>query len=576
MLEKFFSELSSYYGRNNIEVEIRFKDINNRTFDRVLQELEKKYEYKQIYSTDYIIGSERRTSITNNDKEEIYIITKDRLYIKDVSEYGLRIAVSEENSILSPTGQNGPTSPRKATTTRAKYRKSFKLNDSIQADLTRVISSDKDGTKTIYEIELEIIGTFTKEKLYLLNEQSEEMIKLIQNTVHIYTIEQKQTIIKYINGILKGSNRSDAIEYGFLVQARNLKLRDFVKGGLVGGEINYTVTVKAEGIRQLVVFHESGIWMVYPPNEACLLKPAPIFGEKALKSSNKFNGTILDGEDILYHHIKKDKQDNRLIKRHLYLAFDILSDNGNIGIQNLNHFDRMKKVIEIIEFKDGIFMKPNTFFNFGYKSFISLGNNIRDFYQAIKDIEQESKDVDYLNDGFIFTPNNCPYNVSSTDKNGLTKSPAICKWKPFDQLTIDLGVSFTPTKNPSKDVYTSTDKFRGTIFYPFDPETQIVWDHPLFESINNETVVEFAPFIDNGIIKLKPVSDFWFKKLGKMINDEDYDLNERFAPRLLDWGFIENIRSYNMSFGCHIDYSYYIVTESGKEAYNQWIKGKDE
>ena len=74
-------------------------------------------------------------------------------------------------------------------------------------------------------------------------------------------------------------------------------------------------------------------------------------------------------------------------------------------------------------------------------------------------------------------------------------------------------------------------------------------------------------------IKLMPISDFWFKKLGKMISDPDYDLNERFAPRLLDWGFIDIVKmGYQVGkFLCHS--TYYIVTESGKEAYNQWKEG---
>jgi hypothetical protein len=70
-----------------------------------------------------------------------------------------------------------------------------------------------------------------------------------------------------------------------------------------------------------------------------------------------------------------------------------------------------------------------------------------------------------------------------------------------------------------------------------------------------------------------PTSDFWFKKLGKMINDPDYDLNERYAPRLLDWGFIELERwSDHCMKGISLSYSIYIVTELGKKAYEEWKK----
>ncbi len=81
--------------------------------------------------------------------------------------------------------------------------------------------------------------------------------------------------------------------------------------------------------------------------------------------------------------------------------------------------------------------------------------------------------------------------------------------------------------------------------------------------------------IDNYKGKQMLISDFYFKKLGKMINDEDYDLNERFAPRLLDWGFIKEVKYGAYTMGYRLSCSCYKVTNLGKEAYNQWIKGKD-
>jgi hypothetical protein len=65
-------------------------------------------------------------------------------------------------------------------------------------------------------------------------------------------------------------------------------------------------------------------------------------------------------------------------------------------------------------------------------------------------------------------------------------------------------------------------------------------------------------------------SDFWFNKLGKMINDPDYDLNERFAPRLLNWGYIEFEKDYQSIRGFHITCSYFLVTDKGKKAYFEW------
>ncbi len=67
-----------------------------------------------------------------------------------------------------------------------------------------------------------------------------------------------------------------------------------------------------------------------------------------------------------------------------------------------------------------------------------------------------------------------------------------------------------------------------------------------------------------------PPSDFYFKKLGKMIDDPDYDLNERYAPRLLDFGYIKLLR-YSAKMGCAIlSFFEYVITDKGKQAYEDW------
>lgn len=69
-----------------------------------------------------------------------------------------------------------------------------------------------------------------------------------------------------------------------------------------------------------------------------------------------------------------------------------------------------------------------------------------------------------------------------------------------------------------------------------------------------------------------PLSDFYMKKLGKMIDDPDYDLNERWAPTLLDAEFIFLDKWGENSIGFHMDYSFYTPTDKGKQAYFEWIK----
>lgn len=68
------------------------------------------------------------------------------------------------------------------------------------------------------------------------------------------------------------------------------------------------------------------------------------------------------------------------------------------------------------------------------------------------------------------------------------------------------------------------------------------------------------------------LTDFYFKRLEKMINDPGYDLNERFAPRLLDLGFIFLDEWSEYFNGAYLRYSFYTVTDQGKKAYGGWKK----
>jgi hypothetical protein len=73
----------------------------------------------------------------------------------------------------------------------------------------------------------------------------------------------------------------------------------------------------------------------------------------------------------------------------------------------------------------------------------------------------------------------------------------------------------------------------------------------------------------------EPLSDFWFKKIGKMIDSEDndgnYDLSETYEPMLMDeLGYIDFKRFGMNSPPIKLNYSLYVVTEAGRKAYKEW------
>ena len=70
------------------------------------------------------------------------------------------------------------------------------------------------------------------------------------------------------------------------------------------------------------------------------------------------------------------------------------------------------------------------------------------------------------------------------------------------------------------------------------------------------------------------ISDFLFKKLGRLIHSEesngDYEIHERFADRLLDAGYIEYLQWNEPLAWGHMHCVRMISTEKGREAYLKW------
>jgi hypothetical protein len=71
-------------------------------------------------------------------------------------------------------------------------------------------------------------------------------------------------------------------------------------------------------------------------------------------------------------------------------------------------------------------------------------------------------------------------------------------------------------------------------------------------------------------IKKAELSDFFFKKLGKMINDKSYDLNPRFAQKLVDAEYITYKICWDKSGQLTASYLTHHVTDKGKRAYKKW------
>ena len=530
----------------SIETEIRFQDIDSAIFNRVL-DFFKDAKQTVDHSKDCIsVDGTRRTARTIVDPQDpqighqvLHTIRKQLLWSDNqtLSEWGLKVAVNRETPIEIPQ-THGPVSPGRDKLVRNKHRVSVDLyNETIRVDLTRVGETDNEGRHLQkFEIEVELVDSlnFDSQIWENLDHVLVRLLRLVHNTVVVYTRSTRDLLIREINQILdpnsnsqtrstpegrtSGSGRGRAtgnpvLNHTSLVQARNLKIRDLIWGGLMGGPTKYTCTPKAEGLRKMFVIHSTGIWLIFPPREYCQLTPP----NKQLETLEK---TILDGEDLLHQHRKP----NSTIKEpHYYLPFDTIACRGSLLIQNKTHLERLKICDEI----RNIFQRPGSkplSFALGKKDFDLLGETMSDFYETIARMDAKIAELPYQTDGYMFTPNNCQYNPHSDghplNKRILTRYPDICKWKEPSKLTIDLRLKWRPVTHDTSEglgVLLANDSegpkgsrvvpkvFRGSSMNPFDPATQMKWDHPILNGLPSESIVELAPDFSTQPVQLFPL-----------------------------------------------------------------------
>ena len=508
---------------SSIETEIRFQEIDSAIFNRVL-DFFRDAKKTVDHSKDYIsVDGTRRTAKTIADPQDPQIghqvlqtIKKQLLWSDNLalSEWGLKVAVNRETPIQI-LQTHGPVSPGRDKLVRSKHRVSVDLyKETIRVDLTRVGETHNDGRYfEKFEIEVELIDSMKLDSQIWINLDRVLvlLLRLVQNTVVVYTRSVRDLLIREINQILNPdsnsqTSRDKVLNHTSLVQARNLKVRDLVWGGLMGGEIKYTCTPKAEGLRKMFVIHSTGIWLIFPPREYCQLTGP-------LSELTGLEGTILDGEDLLQKHRKSDSTIKEL---HYYLPFDTIASRRSILIQKKDHLERLKICDEIRNFFQRQPSKPQSF-AFGNKDFYLLGETISDFYDTISRMDAKISMLPYHTDGYMFTPNNAPYNPHSDryrlNKRILTSYPDICKWKEPSKLTIDLRLNWRAVTDATSDGggwLLANDNgapkvFRGSSMNPFDPATQMNWDHHLLKGLTTGSVVELAPDFSTQPVQLFPL-----------------------------------------------------------------------
>jgi SAM-dependent methyltransferase len=516
MLGRLKGDISKVYTNNTgvpVELEVRFGKFINQRFDAGVS-LDAFKRVKtfftnlgltsiRIHSVDDFDGNIRKSQI-DGDKTQVIWLRKINKWKNDLDDYdvGLRFSMSTEEEIA-------PITNFKSTYQRVKDRLSFDLyGGNIRLDLTTVMAKS-----TIFEVEIELLN---KESFKDFENTINIVLKLILDTNILYNAKQSAQVLRDLNICLNGKN-PNILDPNMLVQARNLKLKDMVDGGLIGNKIKtskeydgrtftyknnpYSVTHKADGVRKLLFFHQSGIWYVAPKRFLNLIVNINLAG---------YNGTILDGEDI-----PTDKRkSNAPTTKYWYLAFDCMSVKGNPNIQNQNLMERLKfaqtatKAINELTYKD-VRLKIISAQTKEFRGF----NTPDEFYKIMDSMFAQQKLLSYEQDGFLFTPIETKYNPHSERfplyQRVLTRHPDICKWKRKEDLTIDFELQWGKINmDGSRNLTLLSRKnypefgsipFRGTRFNPFDTSMIDVYNE-LTLDLPSGTIVEYAWNFDKNVL----------------------------------------------------------------------------
>ena len=561
------------------------REITNITYSKFLENLKIKPVVTDV--TDYRVGDIRKS--INNTTGKITWIRKKSLFRENIQRYRIKVDVSSEDPI-NPVINFFPEE------TRRKLRRTYLLPTGFQIDLTEVTTTYKNNLVKTYEVEIE--ATRRGLSIENINKSIGIILQIIQDTEIIYTERDYFEIIDYVNTSLDGrlgKYLDDKVYY----QPRNLHFKDLVYGGIVGNKSEvYKVTWKTDGLRKLLVMSPKGIWLVWAPSEVNLL---------AKWTHPMLIGSILEGEHVplerrVFKHPEKTRikytdyfdilrdedSDKNMIKgytldppqKYWFLGFDALanptssrsSDRGDNSIQTRSHSERMR-LVQFFKDKlyDGLMSDPlmedfrRKIFSMNTKEFKAF-KNPPEFFSVMRYYDSLAPTLTYDIDGYIFMPENMPYNSRNDKKKSLssrviTKVADICKYKPSHDMTIDFAISWkegshslppledssargsinptviTPLSDRKLILQVSgfdqkTGETRSVQYYGSDKriltEDMIDIDNPLTRDVPSETVVEYRWNKDIG--KLTPMRIRYDKKYPNLKEVADDNWNLIFIP----------------------------------------------
>ncbi len=490
-----------------LELEVKFKGLVPTEFFRIRTLMANREDFGPMVltsSSDYSIDNARYSKGLTPDGSVVKTIKTSLFTAKELDNWNLRVTCHSETNSRVESLPGGV-----VKSLRQKERSSWEnLAGSFRVDITRVKSSNPQNPNLrptiVYECEVEFIKISTA-SIKAVAEILCEMMDVKQDSKLAYTEKRKRGIIADLNSMLTGYPGDGKLQHTFMPNARNLKHADIVTGGLIGGDVGYTGTIKADGERKFLLFYDNEVWLVYPPGDFNLI--CKISSEKF----KAYHGTMIDGEDI---PMDKRKPSCPIKTKHMFIPFDMclkaVKDGISSEIQKFSHLARLGAAESILRkpMFGGLRQKG---LSFSYKNFHLLGKDFNSLKSVMIQLEQEAAEAEYLTDGYMFTPNETFYDTGTENvrlsERVLTSHADICKLKPWENQTIDLLIE--RDQNDRLKLMTNSDgklvEFEGSHFYPLNAETQIDWDSKLLTAPSTGSIIEFQPFrLDSGAPALEP------------------------------------------------------------------------
>jgi len=394
--------------------------------------------------------------INGNPQPATWMVKNKKTVFED-RQYALRYAISSERPVSGLNDSNYQQYLRNKITnssrqfdqsTRFKRRSSYQLTPKFRLDLTSVNTQTDGQLTTTYEAELEYIPDPNWDIQYILQNMTGQIAiiwKILRDSEMLFELTDFKDLVQFVNRSLDADYGVDRLTFNHrtLFQSRNLHFNDLVSGGIVNNRVqvknryanqdtemdiqhgySFTVTIKADGVRKLLVFHTVGMWLVFPPHDANLLIRWD--NDDQLKSLFAPNiGTILECESIP----KENRLNDAPLTRYWLLAYDCLSlpqENpgqytnryGNSSVQFYVHSSttlpsRMNYAQGVAEIP---YLRNSQLLTLETKHFSGF-TSAAQFFEVMRKMENSKHRRRYVDDGYIFTANEMPYNYMNTYAN---------------------------------------------------------------------------------------------------------------------------------------------------------------